>query len=211
MSRDAASTTPRVLLIDNFDSFTFNLVDAFAVLGARLDVYRNDIGATAALDLVERNDVDLIVLSPGPGTPQQAGCCIDLVRQAAGRVPLFGVCLGHQSIAAAFGSEVGPATQIMHGKKSAIRHNGHALFAGVDPEFDAGRYHSLAAIDVVPPITMIAACDGIAMAIAHDTHPLWGVQFHPESILTTHGQQLLANVLELALAHRTEAPACITN
>lgn len=211
MSPDASRNAPRVLLIDNFDSFTFNLVDAFAVLGATLDVYRNDIGTSAAIDLVERNGVDLIVLSPGPGTPEQAGCCIDLVRQAAGRVPLFGVCLGHQSIAAAFGSEVGPATQIMHGKKSMIRHNGHALFAGVDPEFDAGRYHSLAATDVAPPITMIAACDGIAMAIAHDTHPLWGVQFHPESILTTHGQQLLANVLDLALAHRREAPACIAN
>jgi anthranilate synthase component 2 len=201
------SPEPRVLLIDNFDSFAFNLVDAFACLGAHVEVYRNDTAAAAVLSLAEREAVDLIVLSPGPGTPATAGCCMDLARRAAGRVPLFGVCLGHQAIAAAFGGDIGAAPGIVHGKKSRIRHHGHPLFAGLDKHFDAGRYHSLSALGLPPGFDAIADCDGQTMALAHGSLPIWGVQFHPESILTTHGQHLLGNVLALATAHAAAVTA----
>jgi anthranilate synthase/aminodeoxychorismate synthase-like glutamine amidotransferase len=204
MSRD-----PNVLLIDNFDSFTFNLVDAFARLGANVEVYRNDIGADAALAIVAHRDIDLVVLSPGPGTPESAGCCVDLVRGAAGRVPLFGVCLGHQAIAAAYGAPVVRAADVVHGKKSVVRHAGHALFSGFEPSFEVGRYHSLAATGLVAPLEAIAESDGIVMALAHREAPLWGVQFHPESILTTHGQRLLRNVLDLSTIQRREIAACM--
>jgi anthranilate synthase component 2 len=204
MSRD-----PNVLLIDNFDSFTFNLVDAFARLGANVEVYRNDIGADAALAIVAHRDIDLVVLSPGPGTPESAGCCVDLVRGAAGRVPLFGVCLGHQAIAVAFGATVARATTVLHGKRSLVHHSGHALFAGFDSTFEVGRYHSLAATGLAAPLDAIAESDGIVMALAHREAPLWGVQFHPESILTTHGQRLLRNVLDLSTIQRREIAACM--
>jgi anthranilate synthase/aminodeoxychorismate synthase-like glutamine amidotransferase len=206
MSRD-----PNILLIDNFDSFAFNLVDAFATLGANVFVYRNDIGAVAALELCARRNISLVVLSPGPGAPESAGCCIELVRRAAGRVPLFGVCLGHQAIAAAYGAPVVRAADVVHGKKSVVRHAGHALFSGFEPSFEVGRYHSLAATGLVAPLEAIAESDGIVMALAHREAPLWGVQFHPESILTTHGQRLLGNVLDLAISHRTEPAACMPN
>jgi anthranilate synthase/aminodeoxychorismate synthase-like glutamine amidotransferase len=196
MSRD-----PNILLIDNFDSFAFNLVDAFATLGANVFVYRNDIGAVAALELCAQRDISLVVLSPGPGAPESAGCCIDFVRRAAGRVPLFGVCLGHQAIAAAYGAPVVRAADVVHGKKSVVRHAGHALFSGFEPSFEVGRYHSLVATGLVAPLDAIAVSDGIVMALAHREAPLWGVQFHPESILTTHGQRLLGNVLDLAISH----------
>jgi anthranilate synthase component 2 len=206
MSRD-----PNVLLIDNFDSFAFNLVDAFELLGANVEVYRNDIGADAALAIVAQCGIDLIVLSPGPGTPESAGCCIELVRRAAGRVPLFGVCLGHQAIAAAFGATVVRAADVVHGKKSIVHHAGHALFSGFEPSFEVGRYHSLVATELVAPLEPIAESDGLVMALAHREAPLWGVQFHPESILTTHGQRLLGNVLDLAMSHRLEPAACMPN
>ncbi|HET6546270.1 MAG TPA: aminodeoxychorismate/anthranilate synthase component II [Rhodanobacteraceae bacterium] len=195
------SREPRVLVIDNFDSFAFNLVDAFACLGAEVEVYRNDIGADEALALAAAEDIGLIVLSPGPGTPATAGCCMELAQRAAGRVPLFGVCLGHQVIATAFGGEVGAAPTIVHGKKTRIRHRGHPLFAGLDRHFEAGRYHSLIALGLPPGFDAIAECAGQVMALAHPTLPVWGVQFHPESILTTHGQRLLGNVLALAAAY----------
>lgn len=192
-------TNPHLLLIDNFDSFSFNLVDAFASLGARVDVFRNSLSAPKALAIAEENQTALIVFSPGPGTPAQAGCCLELIRQAAGRWPMFGVCLGHQAMVHALGGEVGPAGTIVHGKKSRIRHFGHPLFAGVPAEFDVGRYHSLAALQLPSELTSIADYGGLNMGLAHRRLPIYGVQFHPESILTTHGQTILANVLSLAL------------
>lgn len=190
----------QVLLIDNFDSFSFNLVDAFESLGAEVAVYRNTLPAAEALSLAEDLGAGLIVLSPGPGAPEQAGCCLELVRLAAGRVPLFGVCLGHQAIVEAFGGTVGPAGAIVHGKKSAIRHGGHALFAGLPEELEVARYHSLAAQALPDCLRVVAEGEGIVMAVAHEALPIYGVQFHPESILTTQGQRLLANVLRLAAA-----------
>jgi anthranilate synthase component 2 len=187
-----------LIVIDNFDSFTFNLVDALSLLGAEVDVHRNTIGAEEAMDVARRNQTRLIVLSPGPGTPREAGCCIELIRAASGKVPLFGVCLGHQAMIEAFGGVVGSAGEIVHGKKSRIRHKGHPLFAGFPEEFDAGRYHSLAARVMPPELEVIASHGDVVMAVAHRSLPVWGVQFHPESILTTHGQRVLENVWRMA-------------
>jgi anthranilate synthase component 2 len=189
---------PHVLLIDNFDSFSFNLVDAFRVLDARVDVYRNLVSANRILEIAREHDTTLIAISPGPGTPHEAGCCIELIQRAAGSIPLFGVCLGHQAITCAFGGTVGSADAIVHGKKSRIGHSGHELFAGVPTEFDVGRYHSLVARRLPNPLCGIAHCGQTVMALAHERFPVYGVQFHPESILTTHGQRLMSNVLRLA-------------
>jgi anthranilate synthase component 2 len=190
---------PYVLLIDNFDSFSFNLVDAFTVLGAHVDVYRNSLSAARALEVAQRNNAALIAISPGPGTPEQAGCCIELIRRAADAFPMFGVCLGHQAIVCAFGGTVGPAGAIVHGKKSRIRQIGHALFEGVPAELDVGRYHSLAAHQLPTSLRGIAYFGDIVMALAHERRPVFGVQFHPESILTTYGQRMIANVLQIAV------------
>jgi anthranilate synthase/aminodeoxychorismate synthase-like glutamine amidotransferase len=190
--------SPHVLFVDNHDSFTFNLVDAFAALGAATDVLRNDADAGDVLALAAARGSCLVVLSPGPGAPEAAGCTMELVRRALGVVPLFGVCLGHQAIVAALGGEVGIAGAAVHGRKSRIRHDGHPLFAGLPAELDVGRYHSLAARRVPAALATVARDGELVMAVAHRTHPAWGVQFHPESILTTHGQRLLANVLRLA-------------
>lgn len=187
------------LFIDNYDSFIYNLVDAFARLGAEVDVCRNDIGVERALALAGRKRTSLIVLSPGPGTPRDAGCTIDLIRAAAGRIPLFGVCLGHQAIAEAFGGRVGFAGEIVHGKKSIVRHSGHVMFRGLPETFEAARYHSLAANELPKEIDPVAAADGVVMALAHRSMPIYGVQFHPESVLTTYGQRILENVLQLGL------------
>jgi len=193
---------PHVLVVDNHDSFTFNLVDAFACLGAAVDVITSDAAATDVLQLAAGLQSTVIVLSPGPGAPERAGCSIDLVHATLGRIPIFGVCLGHQVLVAALGGGVGPAGAIVHGRASHIRHNGHALFAGIPPDLEVGRYHSLAALRLPPELEMIAWHDSVVMAVAHRSEPAWGVQFHAESILTVHGPRILANVLGLAAAAR---------
>ncbi|MCL2012430.1 MAG: aminodeoxychorismate/anthranilate synthase component II [Cystobacterineae bacterium] len=193
---------PHILFIDNFDSFTFNLVDALSLLGAEVDVYRNDMNAEALLDIALKKHSALIVLSPGPGAPREAGCMLKLIQKAAGKVPLFGVCLGHQAIAEAFGGSVGAAKEIVHGKKSRIKHFGHPLFSGLSKSFDVGRYHSLAVQALPEAFEVIARGvedEGLIMALAHRSLPIYGVQFHPESILTTYGQIILNNVFQLAL------------
>jgi anthranilate synthase component 2 len=197
---------PHILFIDNFDSFTFNLVEACSLLGADIDVYRNDIGAETALGIAQEKRSSLIVLSPGPGAPREAGCMIELIQKVAGYVPLFGVCLGHQAIAEAFGGEVGAAETIVHGKKTRLKHNGHPLFSGLPETFDAGRYHSLAVRRMPEAFDVIAADvedEELVMALAHRSQPVYGVQFHPESILTTYGQIILNNVFQLALGWST--------
>lgn len=197
---------PHVLFIDNRDSFTFNLVDAFATLGAAVDVLRNDCDPAAAHDFARTHRSALIVLSPGPGRPEDAGCCLELVRRAGDDVMIFGVCLGHQVIVEAAGGTVARAPAVVHGKRSLITHSGHPLFAGIPSCFPAGRYHSLVATDVPDCLTVIGRQEQTIMAVAHHTRPWYGVQFHPESILTTMGSRLLANAL--ALAPRT-ASSCI--
>ena len=187
-----------ILLIDNYDSFTYNLVQFIGDIGASCKVVRNDaISVSDALALQPK----AIVLSPGPCTPAQAGICVDLVRAAAGHVPLLGVCLGHQSIGAAFGGRVVRADVLMHGKTSEIHHGGEGIFAALPSPFIATRYHSLIIErDSLPEELTITARteDGVIMGVRHREHEIHGVQFHPESIATQYGHELLRNFLALA-------------
>ena len=184
-----------ILLVDNYDSFTYNLYQYLGELGAETRVIRNDeMSAAEAMALLPGR----IVISPGPGTPDQAGISLELVRCAAGRVPLLGVCLGHQSLGQAFGGRVVRAPRLMHGKTSEIRHDGRTLFAGLPDRFTATRYHSLVVDrESVPGCFEVSAWtdDGIVMGLRHREFPLEGVQFHPESLLTTVGKDLLRNFL----------------
>lgn len=189
-----------VLFIDNFDSFTFNLVDAFRALGAEVSVWRNTIPAAEALARAEALPAPrLIVLSPGPGGPADAGCCVELVRLAAGRVPVLGVCLGHQAIVQALGGEVGAAPAIVHGKASRVHHDDEGFLAGLPEPLVVGRYHSLTATRIPDELVIRARTeDGVVMAVEDPLQKLAGVQFHPESILTPDGGELLANALTWA-------------
>ena len=190
---------PFILVIDNYDSFTFNLVHYLLELGARVDVVRNDaitVGEALAMQ------PQAVLLSPGPCTPNEAGICLDLVAAAAAvRLPLLGVCLGHQALGAAFGGTVIRAPQMMHGKTSAISHDGSGVFTGLPSPFQATRYHSLIVRDDdLPDCFAVNARspDGVIMGMRHKELPLHGVQFHPESIATEHGHAMLANFMVLA-------------
>ena len=184
-----------VLLIDNYDSFAYNLVQALRVLGASVEVVRNDV---LGVDEALRKRADRIVISPGPCTPNEAGISVDLCRRA--RVPLLGVCLGHQCLVDAFGGVVGRADRILHGKTSPVAHGGTGLFDGLPDPFTVARYHSLIARKIPDcfELTAETADEAEPMAIAHRERPLFGVQFHPESFLTPDGPVLLRNFLELA-------------
>ena len=189
----------RILIADNYDSFTFNLAQAFGSLGAHVDVVRSDsINARALKD----SPPDALVLSPGPGRPQSAGLSLELISSLSGLIPILGVCLGHQAIGAAFGGCITRAPSIVHGKTSRITHDGGALFEGVPSPFVATRYHSLVVDEpsiADSPLRPIArTCDGLLMALGHLHHPTFGVQFHPESVLTRHGPRMLANFLAMA-------------
>lgn len=189
-----------VVFIDNFDSFTWNLVDEFARRGAVVEVWRNDVSAAHALARAEAAPgARLLVLSPGPGGPSDAGCCVELCRMAAGRVPLFGVCLGHQALIEAYGGVVESAGQILHGRSAPVEHQGDPLFNGIPSPFTVGRYHSLASHTVPDALEGLAFSGSLLMAVRHRRHPLLGIQFHPESILTPEGGKLLDNVCAWAL------------
>lgn len=191
--------TLRVVFIDNFDSFTWNLVDEFARQGAGVEVWRNTVPASHALDrALSAPGPSLLVLSPGPGGPAEAGCCLELVRLAEGRVPLFGVCLGHQAIIEAFGGTIGSAGEILHGKTSRIVYEGGPLFEGLPSPMIVGRYHSLGAFTVPAPLRPVATGGPLVMAVEHGGAPMLGVQFHPESILTPEGSRLVGNVIRWA-------------
>ena len=193
-----------ILLIDNYDSFTFNLFHFLGDVGAQCEVWRND-KLTVAEALALRPEA--IVLSPGPCTPNEAGICLDLIAAAAGRVPVLGVCLGHQAIGQAFGGQVIRAPEPMHGKVSRITHAGTDILAGVPNPFRATRYHSLiVAKDGLPDVLVPTAWtdDGLVMAMHHRALPIYGVQFHPESIASEHGHTILANFL--AIARGTNQP-----
>jgi anthranilate synthase component 2 len=193
----------RVTLIDNYDSFTFNLVHYIGELGADVTVWRNDERSVAE---ILADGPDAIVLSPGPCTPNEAGVCLDLTRAASATTPILGVCLGHQTVGQAFGGEVVRAPVPMHGKVSRVTHEAKGLFRGVNGPFQATRYHSLV-IDrgTAPDALEITAesDDGLIMAVAHREHPAHGVQFHPESIASEHGRVILENFLDIALAFRS--------
>ena len=187
-----------VTLIDNYDSFTFNLVHYFGALGAQVTVYRNDSVSVAE---VLAGHPDALVLSPGPCTPHEAGICLDLIEAASEEIPIFGVCLGHQAIGESFGGDVVRAPLPVHGKMATILHRGDAVFRGIESPFQATRYHSLVvAKDTLPDCLRITATtpDGLIMALSHKTLPVHGVQFHPESITSQHGHKILQNFLELA-------------
>ena len=188
----------RIFVLDNYDSFTFNLVQALRVHGAEVDVARND---ELSVDEVLARKPTHLVISPGPGRPEDAGISVELVHRAlAERLPLLGVCLGHQSMVAALGGKIVAARHLMHGKHSDISHDGRGLFEGLPNPLRVGRYHSLAAATPLPPGLEITARteDGDVMAVRHTRHPAWGVQFHPESILTPDGDRLLGNFVALS-------------
>jgi anthranilate synthase/aminodeoxychorismate synthase-like glutamine amidotransferase len=183
-----------ILLIDNYDSFTYNLAHLFGSLGAEVVVLRNDeLGA----DEAERLGPSQLVVSPGPGRPADAGNTPEILRRLAGRVPTLGVCLGHQALVEVFGGEIGAARELVHGRAGLVRHDGRGLFAGLPEPFEAGRYHSLAALSVPEELEVTAtAPDGEIMAVRHRELPIDGVQFHPESILTPEGPRLARNFLD---------------
>ena len=183
----------RLLLIDNYDSFTWNLVHLFEELGAEVAVYRND---AITVDEAEALAPDRLVVSPGPGRPEDAGISVELIRRLGPNVATLGVCLGHQAIVEAFGGEVGQARALLHGKASPVEHDGRGVFAGLPEPFDAGRYHSLAATRVPDELEVTARTpDGEVMGVRHRTLPIEGVQFHPESVLTPLGPELGRNCL----------------
>jgi anthranilate synthase component 2 len=193
-----------IVLIDNYDSFTFNLVHYLGELGANVVVHRNDKVTT---DAVISADPDAIVLSPGPCTPNEAGICLDLVTQASAKIPLFGVCLGHQAIGQAFGGDVVRGPVPVHGKLSDVRHRAEGVFRGINGPFKATRYHSLVVDRVTLPAALSVTAetdDGLIMGLSHKERPLHGVQFHPESIASEHGHMILKNFLDLAAAWNQE-------
>ena len=199
--------TPRLLLIDNYDSFTYNLVQAFLVLGAEVSVYRNDaLTPQQALALKPTH----LCISPGPGTPYDAGVSMDMIRTFAGVIPVLGVCLGHQALVEVFGGKVVRADRLMHGKTSLVHHDGRTVFQGLPEPCEVGRYHSLiAAPATIPEHLEVSARteQGEIMAVRHRTLMVEGVQFHPESILTPDGPQLMGNFLKYTTAERAHGAA----
>lgn len=186
----------KVLLIDNYDSFTYNLVQAFLVLGAHVDVHRND---AISVEQALAGDHSHLVISPGPGTPRDAGVSMAMILAFAGRIPILGVCLGHQSLVEAFGGRVVRAGRLMHGKVSTVTHDGKGVYAGVAQHFEAGRYHSLIAEPTsIPAVLEVTARTdrGEIMGVRHRTLAIEGVQFHPESVLTPDGPKLMDNFLK---------------
>ncbi len=192
-----------IAVIDNYDSFTYNLVQYLGTLGAEIEVRRND--AVTVADL-EKMPLDGVLISPGPGEPRDAGITEDAIRALAGRVPILGVCLGHQAIGEVFGGKVVRAARLMHGKTSPILHKGRGLFAGLDNPFDATRYHSLIVERAsLPEVLEVVAWtpEGEVMGLKHAQHETWGVQFHPESVLTRPGLKLIENFLTLCRQQRS--------
>ncbi|MDP4690669.1 MAG: aminodeoxychorismate/anthranilate synthase component II [Candidatus Nanopelagicales bacterium] len=192
----------RILVIDNYDSFVYNLVQYLAQLGVEVDVRRND-----DVTLEQVRAYDGVLLSPGPGTPEDAGMCMEVVRECAGEVPILGVCLGHQAIAAVYGGVVDRAPELLHGKTSLVEHSGEGVLADLPQPFTATRYHSLAVVpDSVPDVLKVTGVTdtGVIMALRHRSLPVEGVQFHPESVLTEGGHLLLANWL--VVCGETDAP-----
>jgi len=195
-------TNRKVLFIDNFDSFTYNLVDDFCKRDCRARVYRADTELDELKRVAEEFEPDLLVISPGPGTPDSAGVSLTALDHFKDKLPIFGVCLGHQIIVQYFGGKVGHAPKPMHGKPSRVTHNGEGIFAGVENPLQAGRYHSLCALEMPDCLEKTAEFEGIVMGVHHRKLPIFGVQFHPESILTPAGGKIIENVLSIAVAEK---------
>ena len=189
-----------ILLLDNIDSFTYNLVDQLRANGHRVMVYRNQLPAGAIIDRLQSMENPILMLSPGPGAPANAGCMPELLTKLRGQLPIIGICLGHQAIVEAYGGHVGQAGEILHGKASLIEHDGLALFAGMPNPLPVARYHSLVGSKIPAGLTVNAHFNQMVMAVRHDGDRVCGFQFHPESILTTLGARLLNQTLDWALA-----------
>ncbi|PAR45598.1 anthranilate synthase component II [Vibrio metoecus] len=189
-----------ILFIDNFDSFTYNLVDQFRSLGHVVTIYRNNIPADAIEQALQQLDNPVVVLSPGPGSPSEAGCMPELLQRLKGKVPVIGICLGHQAIVEAYGGVVAGAGEIIHGKVSMMEHQNHAIYRGLPSPLAIARYHSLVATQVPATLTVTAEVNGLVMSVVNEADKVCGFQFHPESIMTTHGATLLANAIDWALS-----------
>ncbi|QHM75358.1 Anthranilate synthase component 2 [Mixta theicola] len=189
-----------ILLLDNIDSFTWNLVDQLRAFGHRVAIYRNTVAVDTLIARLQQMETPILMLSPGPGTPSAAGCMPALLQRLRGQLPIIGICLGHQAIVEAYGGRVGQAGEILHGKASAIHHERQAMFAGLSNPLPVARYHSLAGSDIPAGLTVNATYNGMVMAVRHDADRVCGFQFHPESILTTQGARLLEQTLAWALA-----------
>ncbi|EGR2421482.1 aminodeoxychorismate/anthranilate synthase component II [Vibrio cholerae] len=189
-----------ILFIDNFDSFTYNLVDQFRSLGHVVTIYRNNLSADAIEQALQQLDNPVVVLSPGPGAPSEAGCMPELLQRLKGKVPMIGICLGHQAIVEAYGGVVAGAGEIIHGKVSMMEHQNHAIYRGLPSPLSIARYHSLVATQVPSALTVTAEVNGLVMSVVNEADKVCGFQFHPESIMTTHGATLLANAIDWALS-----------
>lgn len=186
-----------ILVIDNYDSFTYNLVQYIGAFNPDLEVHRND---KITLDKIKKLSPERIVISPGPGIPEDAGLSIDIIKQFGQDIPIFGICLGHQAITVAYGGSVARANEIVHGKTSTMQHTGSAIFKGIPKEFEATRYHSLVAMEDSFPLALKVTArteNGLIMALEHEKLPIYGVQFHPESIVTEYGMKMVQNFLEV--------------
>lgn len=188
-----------ILLLDNIDSFTYNLVDQLRSSGHRVVIYRNQIPAEVIINKLTEMENPVLMLSPGPGTPSEAGCMPELLNKMRGKLPIIGICLGHQAIVEAYGGHVGQAGEILHGKASLVEHDGEGMFSGLPSPLPVARYHSLVGSQIPAGLTVNASFNGMVMAVRHDDERVCGFQFHPESILTTQGARLLEQTLEWAL------------
>ncbi|CAI1573084.1 MULTISPECIES: glutamine amidotransferase-related protein [Serratia] len=189
-----------ILLLDNVDSFTYNLVDQLRASGHQVVIYRNQIAAEVIIARLQQMKQPILMLSPGPGTPADAGCMPELLQRLRGQMPIIGICLGHQAIVEAYGGHVGQAGEILHGKASSITHDNQGMFAGMANPLPVARYHSLVGSNIPEGLTVNARFGDMVMAVRHDEHRVCGFQFHPESILTTQGARLLEQTLAWALA-----------
>lgn len=188
-----------IVFIDNFDSFTYNLVDQFRSLGHQVTIYRNNISAKVIESTVAELDNPVVLLSPGPGAPSDAGSMPEIIQRLKGKVPMIGICLGHQAIVEAYGGKVEGAGEIIHGKVSMMEHQNHPTYQGLPSPLAIARYHSLVATSIPSALTVTAEVDGLVMSVVQEPDKVCGFQYHPESIMTTYGATLLANAIEWAL------------
>ncbi|MDX7998350.1 anthranilate synthase component II [Xenorhabdus sp. Reich] len=189
-----------ILLLDNIDSFTYNLVDQLRTNGHHVVIYRNTVPTNTIISKLDEMESPLLVLSPGPGKPSDAGCMPQLIKQVIGQIPVIGICLGHQAIIEAYGGEIAAAQEILHGKSALATHDGQDMFSGLPNPLPVARYHSLVGVSVPATLTVSALCGDTVMAVRHDGHKVCGFQFHPESILTTQGAKLLEQTLKWAFS-----------
>ncbi|WED20700.1 aminodeoxychorismate/anthranilate synthase component II [Vibrio sp. JC009] len=188
-----------IVFIDNFDSFTYNLVDQFRALGHEVTIYRNHIAADKIAAIVNELENPVVLLSPGPGAPSEAGNMPEIIQLLKGKVPMIGICLGHQAIVEAYGGTVAGAGEILHGKVSMMEHQGHSVYGNLPSPLAIARYHSLVATSVPDELKITAEVNGLVMSVVHEQDKVVGFQFHPESIMTTYGAALLANSIDWAL------------